>query len=149
MKNSISNEDLKDKYKIEKTLKDLLKSQIVTTGPIQKGARKKVVMFIGPTGVGKTTTMAKLGALFSLREDHRVAFVTIDNYRIAATEQLKKYAEIMKIPVHAVNDQKEFKEAVDQEKADIIMVDTSGPQPQERAEDIRDQELRRYGRIRL
>jgi len=117
---------LKDKYKIEKTLKDLLKSRIVTAGPIQKGARKKVVMFIGPTGVGKTTTMAKLGALFSLRENYRVAFITIDNYRIAATEQLKKYAEIMKIPVYAVNDPKSFKEAVDREKADIIMVDTSG-----------------------
>lgn len=126
VKNSMSNEDLKDKYKIEKTLKDLLKSRIVTAGPIQKGARKKVVMFIGPTGVGKTTTMAKLGALFSLRENYRVAFITIDNYRIAATEQLKKYAEIMKIPVHAVSDPKSFKEAVDQEKADIIMVDTSG-----------------------
>ena len=83
-------------------------------------------MFIGPTGVGKTTTMAKLGAIFALREGYRVAFVTIDTYRIAATEQLKKYAEIMKIPIYVVNDQKEFKEVIDGEKAEIIMVDTSG-----------------------
>ena len=126
MKNSISKEDLKDRYKIEKSLKDLLKSKIVTTGPIRTGNRKKIVMFIGPTGVGKTTTMAKLGAINSLREGHSVAFITIDNYRIAATEQLKKYAEIMNIPVYAVNNQKEFKEVVTSEKADIIMVDTSG-----------------------
>ncbi|MBN1497826.1 MAG: flagellar biosynthesis protein FlhF [Spirochaetes bacterium] len=126
MKNSISREDLKDKYKIEKSLKDLLKSRIVTTGPIRKGNRKKIVMFIGPTGVGKTTTMAKLGAINSLRENNSVAFVTIDNYRIAATEQLKKYAEIMNIPIYAVNNQKEFKEIVTNDKSDLIMVDTSG-----------------------
>jgi len=55
-----------------------------------------------------------------------VAFITIDNYRIAATEQLKKYSEIMRIPLHVVNSQKEFKEVLTQEKAEIIMVDTSG-----------------------
>jgi flagellar biosynthesis protein FlhF len=126
MKNSISKEDQKDKYKIEKSLKDLLKSKIITTGPIKSGNRKKIVMFIGPTGVGKTTTMAKLGAINSLREGHSVAFVTIDNYRIAATEQLKKYAEIMNIPIYAVNNQKEFKDIITTDKSDIIMVDTSG-----------------------
>ncbi|HQO40479.1 MAG TPA: hypothetical protein PK986_08420, partial [Spirochaetota bacterium] len=92
VRDSISREDLKDKFKIEKSLKDLLKSRIVTAGPIKKGNRKKIIMFIGPTGVGKTTTMAKLGAIHSLREGSKVAFITIDNYRIAATEQLKKYA---------------------------------------------------------
>ena len=126
VKNSISKDDLHDKFKIEKSLKDLLKSRVITTGPIKMGSKKKIVMFVGPTGVGKTTTMAKLGAMYSLREGHSVVFVTIDNYRIAATEQLKKYAEIMRIPVHALNDQKEFKETISKEKAEIIMVDTSG-----------------------
>jgi flagellar biosynthesis protein FlhF len=126
MKNSISNDDLNDEYKIEKSLKDLLKSRIVTAGPIKVGNKKKIIMFIGPTGVGKTTTMAKLGALYSLREGNRVVFITIDNYRIAATEQLKKYAEIMRIPIYAVNDQKEFKSIINREKAEIILVDTSG-----------------------
>jgi len=126
VKNSMGRDDLKDKYKIEKTLKDLLKSRIVTTGPIKMGNKKKIIMFIGPTGVGKTTTMAKLGAIYSLREGHNVVFITIDNYRIAATEQLKKYAEIMRIPIHVVNDQKEFRDIISKEKAEIIMVDTSG-----------------------
>lgn len=126
VKNSISKDDLKDKFKIEKSLKDLLKSRIVTTGPIQPGNKKKIIMFIGPTGVGKTTTMAKLGALYSLREGHNVVFVTIDNYRIAATEQLKKYAEIIMIPVYSVNNQKDFKDIIDNKKAEIIMMDTSG-----------------------
>ncbi len=126
LKNSMSRDDLKDRYKIEKTLKELLKSKIVTSGPYNLGHKKKVIMFFGPTGVGKTTTMAKLGAIYALREDHSVSFITLDNYRIAATEQLKKYAEIMKIPVYPVNDQKEFKSIIDKEKAEIIMIDTSG-----------------------
>jgi flagellar biosynthesis protein FlhF len=67
-----------------------------------------------------------MGAIYALREGKRVAFVTIDTYRIAANEQLKKYAEIMKIPIHVVNDQKEFKQVIEAEKAEIILVDTSG-----------------------
>lgn len=126
IRNSMSRDDLRDRYKIEKTLKDLLKSRIVTSGPFRMGHKKKIIMFFGPTGVGKTTTMAKLGAIYALRENHSVTFVTIDNYRIAATEQLKKYAEIMKIPVHVINDQKSFKELIDREKSEIIMIDTSG-----------------------
>lgn len=126
LKNSVSSVDLKDEVKIEKSLKELLKSRIVTTGPLKNGNKKKIVMFVGPTGVGKTTTMAKLGAIHSLREGQRVVFITIDNYRIAATEQLKKYAEIMQIPTYAINDQKEFKTVIAREKADIILIDTSG-----------------------
>ena len=126
VKNSISREDQKDKYKIEKSFKDLIKNRIVTSGPIKKGNKKKIVMFIGPTGVGKTTTMAKLGAINSLREGKKVTFITIDNYRIAATEQLKKYAEIMRIPIHVISDQRHFKDVISKDKSDIIMVDTSG-----------------------
>jgi len=126
VKRNVSSEDMKDKYKIEKTLRELIKSRIVVSGPIDRGKRKKVLMFVGPTGVGKTTTMAKLGAILSLRQGLKVSFITIDNYRIAATEQLKKYAEIMRIPIHVVTDPVEFKEIVENEKADIIMVDTSG-----------------------
>jgi flagellar biosynthesis protein FlhF len=126
VKNSISREDQKDKYKIEKSFKDLIKNRITTAGPIKKTGKKKIVMFIGPTGVGKTTTMAKLGAINSLREGKKVTFITIDNYRIAATEQLKKYAEIMRIPIHVISDQRQFRDVIAKDKSDIIMVDTSG-----------------------
>jgi flagellar biosynthesis protein FlhF len=126
VRDSLSRDDMKDKTRIEKTLRELVKSRIVVTGPIQSTSRRKVIMFVGPTGVGKTTSLAKLGAIFSLREGRSVAFVTIDTYRIAATEQLKKYADIMKIPVHVVADQKDFKAVMEKEKADIILVDTSG-----------------------
>lgn len=126
VKSALSSDELRDSVKIQKTLKELIKSKIVVAPPVDATTRKKIVMFVGPTGVGKTTSLAKLGAIFSLRESKSVAFVTIDTYRIAATEQLKKYADIMKIPVHVVNDSKEFKNVMDAEKAQIILVDTSG-----------------------
>ncbi len=118
--------ELDDVVCIEKTLGSLLKSKLVTTGPVRIGSRKKVLMFVGPTGVGKTTSLAKMGAIFALRENKKVAFVTIDTYRVAATEQLKKYAEIMNIPVHVVSDQKEFRSVLEKESADVVLVDTSG-----------------------
>ena len=123
---SLSREEMKDSARIEKTFRDLIKSKIVVSGPISAGNRRKIVMLVGPTGVGKTTSLAKLGAIFSFKEAKSVAFVTIDTYRIAATEQLKKYADIMKIPVHVVNDQRELKSTLEKEKADIILIDTSG-----------------------
>jgi flagellar biosynthesis protein FlhF len=141
VKDSISRDDLKDRYKIEKSLKELIKSRIVTTGPMDTGSKKKIIMFIGPTGVGKTTTMAKLGALYSLREGKKVVFITIDNYRIAATEQLKKYAEIMRIPIHAVNNQKDFTERIGEESAEIILVDTSG---RSHRNDVKISEIKAY-----
>ena len=126
IKKNLTPEDFQDKVKIEKELKDFFKNKITTTGEILKGNNKKIIMFIGPTGVGKTTTMAKLGARFALQEGYQTTFITIDNYRLAATEQLKKYAEIMKIPAYAVNNRLDFKELIQREEADIILVDTSG-----------------------
>ncbi len=126
VKESMSQADLGDVYKIEKNLREIVRSNIVTTGPVTFNGRKKVIMFVGPTGVGKTTSLAKLGAHLSLRENKKVVFITIDTYRIAATEQLKKYAEIMRIPIHVVSDTKQFKSIIDKEQADVVLVDTSG-----------------------
>ena len=67
-----------------------LGEEIIDTGGI--------VALVGPTGVGKTTTIAKLAAHFRLRERKRVGLITIDTYRIAAVEQLKAYAEILRLP---------------------------------------------------
>ncbi|MFW5808322.1 MAG: flagellar biosynthesis protein FlhF [Spirochaetota bacterium] len=126
LKESMTQADMADQYKIEKNLKDLVKSRIITTGPVSFNGRKKVIMFVGPTGVGKTTSLAKLGAHLSLRENKKVVFITIDTYRIAATEQLKKYAEIMRIPIHVVSEPKHFRSVIDREDADVVLVDTSG-----------------------
>lgn len=97
--------------------------------PIQlKDSEKQhKVVFIGPTGVGKTTTIAKLAADFVLNKNKSIGLITADTYRIAAIDQLKKYAEILNIPVSVIYSPSEIKEAVEGFKdKDIILIDTAG-----------------------
>lgn len=89
--------------------------------------KKKVVFFIGPTGVGKTTTIAKIAAHFKLNKKVKVALITADTYRIAAVEQLKTYANIIDVPLKVVYTIEEFNTAVrDYAEYDLILVDTAG-----------------------
>jgi len=86
-----------------------------------------VVALVGPTGVGKTTTIAKLAANMKLREGRSVGLITIDTYRIAAVEQLKTYAEILQVPLMAVNTPEEMAQAVARlSQVDLILIDTAG-----------------------
>ena len=97
--------------------------------PISRGAdgRPRTIALIGPTGVGKTTTIAKLAATFKLRQKLNVALITIDTYRIAAVDQLKTYANIIGLPVHVVLTPMEMKQAIaDCSGADVILIDTAG-----------------------
>ncbi|WP_026826231.1 MULTISPECIES: GTP-binding protein [Exiguobacterium] len=88
---------------------------------------KRYVMVVGPTGVGKTTTLAKLAAHFKLKEGKTVGLITTDTYRIAAIEQLKTYAEIMSIPVEVAYDFHDFKRAKQLfARKDIVLIDTAG-----------------------
>ncbi len=87
----------------------------------------KLVFFVGPTGVGKTTTIAKLASYFKLEKKVKVALITSDTYRIAAVEQLRTYANILDIPLAVVYTIEEFNQAVHQfEDFDLILVDTAG-----------------------
>jgi len=90
----------------------------------------KVVALVGPTGVGKTTTIAKLAANFALREKYRVALITADTYRIAAVEQLKTYADLIGIPIEVVYTPQELQEALyrHQDKQ-LVLIDTAGRSP--------------------
>jgi flagellar biosynthesis protein FlhF len=95
------------------------------------GARR-VVALVGPTGVGKTTTVAKLAANFKLAHGARVGLVTVDTYRIAAVEQLKTYAEIIDLPLAVVNDPSEMARALDELGAvDLVFIDTAGRSPRD------------------
>lgn len=88
---------------------------------------QELVYFIGPTGVGKTTTIAKIAANYALDKGLSVGLIAADTYRIAAVEQLKTYANILDIPLEVVHDPHEMKEAKQQLSAcDIILVDTAG-----------------------
>jgi flagellar biosynthesis protein FlhF len=93
---------------------------------------RRVVALVGPTGVGKTTTVAKLAANFKLAHGVRVGLVTVDTYRIAAVEQLKTYAEIIDLPLAVVNDPVEMPRALDLlGDVDLVFIDTAGRSPRD------------------
>lgn len=86
-----------------------------------------VMVFVGPTGVGKTTTIAKLAGKLALRDKKKVGLITIDTYRIGAVDQLRTYAEIMNLPFEVVFTVKEMEETLENLKeCDIILIDTTG-----------------------
>lgn len=114
-----SNEELE----IEEILRDIFEREILVT----TGTFKGKVALVGPTGVGKTTTIAKLAGRLALVEKKKVGLITIDTYRIGAIEQLKTYAEIMNIPFKVVITIKEMGEAIESmSDCDVILIDTTG-----------------------
>lgn len=131
--NSIIN-DIESSLKKESNLDSILASVyqkiILKLGEpegIEDDGRRKAVFFIGPTGVGKTTTIAKLASRFKLNENRKVGMVTADTYRIAAVEQLNTYAGIIDVPVSVVYTPSEMEEAVASlDKYDMIFIDTAG-----------------------
>lgn len=91
------------------------------------GPKPKVVFIIGPTGVGKTTTIAKIASKYKLEQGKKVAFLTADTYRIAATEQLRTYANILGEPFSIIYSAEEMNQAIQTvEDFDLILVDTAG-----------------------
>lgn len=99
--------------------------QIHTIGSSKEQVR--YVFFVGPTGVGKTTTIAKIASMLKMNKKKKVALMTADTYRIAAVEQLTTYANILDIPLHVVYSADEVKEVREQlADYDIVLVDTAG-----------------------
>ena len=91
------------------------------------GKKPNVIFFIGPTGVGKTTTIAKIASKYKVEYNRKVAFITADTYRIAATEQLRVYANILDAPMSIVYTVEEMNEAIEKYMDyDLIFVDTAG-----------------------
>ncbi len=89
--------------------------------------RPKIVFVIGPTGVGKTTTIAKIASKFKFEKKNNVAFITTDTYRIAATDQLNVYAGILSAPLSIVVDVDDFNDEVKKySDMDLVLVDTAG-----------------------
>lgn len=97
----------------------------------QRG-RRKVIALVGPTGVGKTTTIAKLAANFRLRDGAKLGLITVDTYRVAAVEQLRTYAEIMDLPMKVVTSPQEMRRALDELTGlDLVLIDTAGRSPKD------------------
>ncbi|WP_018132543.1 flagellar biosynthesis protein FlhF [Effusibacillus pohliae] len=95
--------------------------------PAPLSPASRVVAFVGPTGVGKTTTIAKIAAEELLKNKRKVGFITTDTFRIAAVDQLKTYANILQIPVEVVFSAGEIGQAIGRlQDRDLILIDTAG-----------------------
>jgi flagellar biosynthesis protein FlhF len=118
---------------MKELLDDAIGELVPVTGSLfpAEGEQKRIAL-VGPTGVGKTTTIAKLAADYVLNGFGKVALITIDTYRIAAVEQIKVYAEIMNLPVEVVLSPDQLQAAFEKhEDKDLILIDTAGRNPRD------------------
>lgn len=113
----------------ETEARTLVENHIIKSLPVvpEAGQEKRIKMFIGPTGVGKTTTLAKLAARYSIVQKKNIGLITTDNFRIAAAEQLETYAKIMGLRMERASSRETFEKALRTfADKDIILVDTPG-----------------------
>ncbi len=138
---SLSIEDWKNPARVELRLLQVLENEIPIRTPIRVvPSERSIVALVGPTGVGKTTTIAKLAATFHLKEKQRVGLITVDTYRIAAVEQLRTYAQIIDLPMEVVATPREMQRAIARlADCDLILLDTAGRSPRD---DLKIQELK-------
>jgi flagellar biosynthesis protein FlhF len=119
-------------------LREVLAGFVKTKAPIGKPeSGQRVIALIGPTGVGKTTTLAKLasGLVVDSKTPTRVALITVDTYRLAAVEQLETYAKILNLDLHVVYGPEEMPEALLKcRDADVVFLDTAGRSPRDDAQ---------------
>jgi flagellar biosynthesis protein FlhF len=136
-----ADDELDDPDLLKARLTRLIEEEIHVCGPIRvTPGQCRVAALVGPTGVGKTTTIAKLAANYRLRERQRVGLITVDTYRIAAVDQLRTYAEIIDLPMEVVSTPREMRRAVDRlANLDLVLLDTAGRSPRD---EVRIQELK-------
>ncbi len=140
----LTGNQMKSSHVVEQRLADTLENMIDTTGPVTPNINgtPRTVALIGPTGVGKTTTIAKLAAHFKLKQNKNVGLITIDTYRIGAVDQLRMYAQIIDVPLKVVLTPEELKEAISlMSDLDMIFIDTAG---RSQNDDIKIKELQSF-----
>jgi flagellar biosynthesis protein FlhF len=132
IQNQLRADHLKNPAFVRDKIAEHLEKMMPVAGPLTrtKTHGPHVVALIGPTGVGKTTTVAKLAANLKLRENKRVGLITIDTYRIAAVDQLKKYADIIGSPLKVVTSPDDLHEAIAaMAEMEFVLIDTAGRAP--------------------
>lgn len=127
-------EALSDSDRVKRALAAKMKEELPVSGPLEvKPGRATVAAFVGPTGAGKTTTVAKLAAREALSNKKKVALVSIDSYRIGALEQLKIYATIMDLPFKAASSPEDLERTLAHfADRDLILIDTAGRNQRDR-----------------
>lgn len=145
VKSRLSEAQWSDAAQMRAALTSRVAALVPTGGPVipsRKSASPCVVVMIGPTGVGKTTTIAKLAAQHGVRDGQRVGLITIDTQRIGAVDQLRKYADLLDIPLEVARSPDELAACVQAfGDRDLILIDTAGRNPNDAA---RLAELKRY-----
>lgn len=116
------------KERSDTVVENLLIQKLERSAPIQlQNDKQNVIVVMGPTGVGKTTTLVKLAGKYLLEEGRSVGIINTDTYRIAAQQQLRTYADIMDIPMHTVYKTDEMDDAMKRLKdKQVILIDTAG-----------------------
>lgn len=132
-KNHLDKEEIADNGKVRRFVLSAIESLLDVKPPMfDKAREQRRIALIGPTGVGKTTTLAKLAAHYLSNHSNSVALITIDTYRIAAVEQLKVYGEIMHLPVDVVITPEQLEAAIKRHAdKELILIDTAGRSPRD------------------
>jgi flagellar biosynthesis protein FlhF len=112
-----------------------LARSVSVSGPLLNGSdQKKTVIFVGPTGVGKTTTIAKLAAHYTLNEKRSVSLITLDTYRVAAVEQLRMYAKVIGVTLDVALTKRDALDYIRRRsRSELILIDTAGRSPMDEA----------------
>ncbi len=124
----MNSSDYQDKGAVLKNVNTLLKRMVKISDPLENAKRRpQVVALVGPTGVGKTTTVAKLAANLKLYSQKKVALISADTYRIAAIEQLQTFANIATLPMKVAYSPEDMRDAVQKLRDfDVVLIDTVG-----------------------
>jgi flagellar biosynthesis protein FlhF len=144
VKTSLSPDQLKNAESVRSMIARSIETMLPPAEPIkvESTGKCKIIALVGPTGVGKTTTIAKLAANFKLRENKSVGLITIDTYRIAAVDQLRTYAGIINVPLKVVLTPEELRSAIrSMSHMNLILIDTAG---RNQNDDIKLRELKSF-----
>jgi flagellar biosynthesis protein FlhF len=136
LRRHLSQESLQSDREIQDGLQRLCVEQIRVSGPLLDAANDcKVAMFVGPSGVGKTTAIVKLAAHYRLQENRSVALITLDTCRTAAVEHLRMYANVLGVPLETAQTMADVVDGIRRyRQADLILIDTPGVGPHETAQ---------------
>lgn len=126
LRGSLTVKETESPEAIKVKLKELLADDLQLSAPLHEDLTPAVAAFIGPTGVGKTTTIAKLGTHLHLLRELPLQFLTLDNYRIGGSYQLEEYSKIIETDFHAIQQTKDLTKVVSEGGENFLLLDTAG-----------------------